>query len=180
MNDQEELKNLPREADVESDDEAPEEVTKLNAKDQALELLRHEKEARTSAAANKRKRTTRSSATESKAVEEAVEELPEDILSAVAAHHEEEKVEQELEAARERAAKKRLTAALKKKTHIRQFGNIQVQTVDDLAAQQTRKLTASTEEFLARKNAPQRARMSVLEGHASLFSKKQKQKAQRA
>lgn len=68
---------------------------------------------------------------------------------------------------------------LKKKSHIRQFGHIQVQTVDEAARVQTRPLSASAEEFLARKTAPHRARMNVLEGHAALFTKKQKQKLQR-
>lgn len=92
----------------------------------------------------------------------------------------EEEAEQEAESAQAAATAKRQRAALKKKTHTRQFGNVHVQTVGELERQQARPLSASAEEFLKRRSAPHRARMSVLEGHPALFTKKQKQRAQHA
>ncbi|RLN87721.1 hypothetical protein BBJ28_00015079 [Nothophytophthora sp. Chile5] len=154
-------------------DEAPEVVTKQSAEEQALEQLRHEGEARTKAKADA-KRKRKSKQTEKKPEQKEVEELPADILTA------------EEEAAASARAKRRRAAAdakrakvMAKKTHTRQFGNIQVQTLDALETTQTRDLSSSAQEFLARRETPHRPRMNVLEGHPSLFTKKQKERSQR-
>lgn len=57
MSGEDEFKNLPRENDsaTESDDEAPEVVSKQSAKQQVEELQRQEKEARKSAAASNKR-----------------------------------------------------------------------------------------------------------------------------
>ncbi|POM63733.1 Hypothetical protein PHPALM_20830 [Phytophthora palmivora] len=161
-------------------DEAPEVVTKQSATEQALTQRRQEDEARAQAkAATKRKRKTKQ--------ETEVPELPDDVLSAVAARTEEEDAAEEQETAAELRAKKRravkeakLAKLMEKKTHTRQFGNIQVQTLETLENTQTRELSASAKEFLELRSAPTRARMNVMEGHPSLFTKKQKQRSQRA
>ncbi|KAJ0406133.1 hypothetical protein ATCC90586_000590 [Pythium insidiosum] len=172
-----------------SDDEAPEVVSKESAKELALEQRRQEKEAvRQQAISAKRKRKTQDEDAASKAAadepvaeehEDEQEEaddapaLPDDVLSALATRDEENKVEQELESARDRQRRKR-AAAMKERTHIRDFGTVQVRTLDTLEAAQRRELTSSAAAFLDRKSAPHRARMNVLEGHASQFTKKQK------
>jgi hypothetical protein len=116
-----------------------------------------------------------------------VPELPDDVLSAVAARNdEEEEVEQEEQEAELRAKKRRavkqakMAELMQKKTHTRQFGNIQVQTLDAVENKQTRGLSKSAKEFLALRSAPSKPRMNVLEGHPSLFAKKQKQRGKRA
>lgn len=83
------------------------------------------------------------------------------------------------EEARERT-RKRHAALKRKQTHIRQFGNVQVRTLASAEADAeaaSRKLSSEADAFLARRAAPHRERMSVLEGHPSLFTKKQKQRA---
>ncbi|KAF4316163.1 hypothetical protein BBO99_00008832 [Phytophthora kernoviae] len=162
-------------------DEAPEVVTKQSATQKALELRRQEGEARAQAkAAAKRKRKTKQDKTETE-----VPELPEEILSAVAARNEEdEAVEEEEVAAKARAKKRRadakLAKLLEKKTHMRQFGNIEVKTLDAVETAKTRELSESAKEFLALREAPNRPRMNVMEGHPTQFTKKQKQRSQRA
>ncbi|GMF26128.1 unnamed protein product [Phytophthora fragariaefolia] len=162
-------------------DEAPEVVTKQSAEQQALTLRRHEDAARAQAKAQA------TSKQEPKPQDE-VPELPDDVLSAVAAHHEEEQQQQQeqqqQETAAQRRAKKRKQAKvaelLRRKTHTRQFGNIEVQTLDAVEDAQTRELSDSAKQFLERRTAPHRPRMNVLEGHASQFTKKQKQRSQRS
>jgi hypothetical protein len=83
------------------------------------------------------------------------------------------------EAARERT-RKRHAALRQKQTHVRQFGHVQVRTLasaESDAEAASRALSGEAKAFLARRAAPLRARMSVLEGHPSLFTKKQKQRA---
>ncbi|DBA00169.1 TPA: hypothetical protein N0F65_007794 [Lagenidium giganteum] len=178
-----------------SDDEAPEEVSKTSAKEKALELIRHEEEARaTAAAAAKRyaqdgcskKRKTRSS-TKAKEEEEQedelaedgevesaeVDELPDDILSAVAARNEEEEEERERQERSDARVRARSELA-KKRQHIRTFGNIEVKTLRSIEATTGRELSKEAEDFMALRTAPHRARMNVLAGHPSQFSKKQK------
>ncbi|TMW59534.1 hypothetical protein Poli38472_004603 [Pythium oligandrum] len=169
------------------DDEAPEVVSKASAKEQALERLRHEEEARVTAP-TRRKRKAPTAREEIEATEDADEqadgeeeeapELPADVLSALATRDEEEREENELEAKRERQRRKR-AAAMKQRSHIRDFGTVQVQTLEALDASESRKLNDAAVAFLERKSAPQRARMNVLEGHPSLFTKKQKTRAAR-
>ncbi|KAG7384926.1 hypothetical protein PHYBOEH_009256 [Phytophthora boehmeriae] len=162
-------------------DEAPEVVTKQSATQQALELRRQEGEARAQAKiAAKRKRKPKQDKAETE-----VAELPEDILSAVAARNEEdEAVEEEELAAKARAKKRRANAKLaklmEKKTHTRQFGNIEVKTLDAVEAAKTRELSDSAKQFLELRAAPSRPRMNVMEGHSTQFTKKQKQRSQRA
>ncbi|KAF1785439.1 hypothetical protein GQ600_27491 [Phytophthora cactorum] len=146
-------------------DEAPEVVTKQSATEQALTQQRQEEEARAQAKAAKRKRKTK----QEPKPEEEVPELSDDVLSAVAARNEEEAEEDEAEELR---AKKRQEA------HTRQFGNIQVQTLESLENTQTRELSTSAKQFLERRLAPTRERMNVMEGHPSQFTKKQKQRSQ--
>lgn len=109
-------------------------------------------------------------------------ELPDDVLSAVAARNDEEDAAEEEETAAELRAKKRRAVKeaklMKKKTHTRQFGNIQVQTLETLENTQTRELPASAKKFLELRAAPNRTRMNVLEGHPSQFTKKQKRRSQ--
>ncbi|GMF24669.1 unnamed protein product [Phytophthora lilii] len=149
---------VPRPEGSNSDDEAPEVVTKQSAQEQALTQQRHEEEAR-----------------EPKETEE-VPELPDDVLSAVAARNEEEEAAEEQEVAAALRAEKRQAAKLaklmQKKTHTRQFGNIQVQTLDSLEQTQARELSESAKKFLERRTAPTRPRMNVLEGHPTQFAKK--------
>ncbi|KAG6606590.1 uncharacterized protein IUM83_14326 [Phytophthora cinnamomi] len=156
-------------------DEAPEVVTKQSAAEQARTLQRQQDEAKAQAKAlAKRKRKSKQEP--KKEVE--VPELPDDVLSAVAAHHEEEEQLEQQETAAQIRAKKRKQAKvaelMMKKTHTRQFGSIQVQTLDALEDAQTRELSQSAKEFLDRRMAPNRPRMNVLEGHPSQFTKKQK------
>ncbi|KAK1942079.1 hypothetical protein P3T76_006401 [Phytophthora citrophthora] len=177
----------PVEHDSDSD-EAPEVVTKQSAKEQVLTLQRQEEEARAQAkAATKRKRKAKQ---EPKKEEEASNEVPElsdDILSAVAARNEEEddaeeeEAEAELRARKRRAVKEaKMAEMMEKKTHTRQFGNIQVQTVEALKNTQARELTESAKKFLELRSAPTRARMNLLQGHSTQFTKKQKKRMQRA
>ncbi|KUG01656.1 hypothetical protein AM587_10009713 [Phytophthora nicotianae] len=160
-------------------DEAPEVVTKQSATEQALTQQRQEEEARAQATAAKRKRKTK----QEPKPEEEVPELSDDVLSAVAARNE---VEEEEDKAEELRAKKRraveeakLAKLMEKKTHTRQFGNIQVQTLESLKNTQTRELSTSAKQFLERRLAPTRARMNIMEGHPSQFARKQKLRSQR-
>ncbi|KAG2789838.1 hypothetical protein PC129_g14453 [Phytophthora cactorum] len=159
-------------------DEAPEVVTKQSATEQALTQQRQEEEARAQAKAAKRKRKTK----QEPKPEEEVPELSDDVLSAVAARNEEEAEEdeaEELRAKKRRAEKEaKLAKLMEKKTHTRQFGNIQVQTLESLENTQTRELSTSAKQFLERRLAPTRERMNVMEGHPSQFTKKQKQRSQ--
>ncbi|CAI5723346.1 unnamed protein product [Peronospora destructor] len=155
-------------------DEAPEVMTKQKATEKALTQCRQEKEARVQAKATKRKR-------KNKQLTE-VPELPDEVLSAVAARKEkeEEAAEKEEAMAQLRAKKTRalkevkLAKLMEKKTHTRQFGNIQVQTLEALEKTQTRALLDSAKEFMELRMAPTRERMNVMEGHASQFTKKRK------
>ncbi|KAG1712351.1 hypothetical protein DVH05_000098 [Phytophthora capsici] len=177
----------PLEHDSDSD-EAPEVVTKQSAKDQALTLQRQEEEARAQAkAAAKRKRKTKQETKKKEEVTEEVPELSDDILSAVAARNEEEgaaeeeEEEMELRARKRRAVKEaKMAELMEKKTHTRQFGNIQVQTVESLENTQARALTESAKKFLELRSAPTRARMNLLQGHSTQFTKKQKKRMQGA
>ncbi|KAG7382988.1 hypothetical protein PHYPSEUDO_004167 [Phytophthora pseudosyringae] len=177
------IKVRPEEHESDSD-EAPEVVTKQSATQQAQTQQRQEEEARAQAkAAAKRKRKTKQ---ETKPEQE-VPELSDDVLSAVAARKEEDEAAEEEETAAELRAKKRravkearLAKLMEKKTHTRQFGNIQVQTLETLENTQTRELSASAKEFLELRAAPTRTRMNVMEGHPSQFTKKQKLRSQRA
>ncbi|KAG6949199.1 hypothetical protein JG688_00014732 [Phytophthora aleatoria] len=159
-------------------DEAPEVVTKQSATEQALMQQRQEEEARAQAKAAKRKRKTK----QEPKPEEEVPELSDDVLSAVAARNEEDAEEdeaEELRAKKRRAVKEaKLAKLMEKKTHTRQFGNIQVQTLESLENTQTRELSTSANQFLERRLAPTRERMNVMEGHPSQFTKKQKQRSQ--
>ncbi|KAF1786878.1 hypothetical protein GQ600_404 [Phytophthora cactorum] len=161
-------------------DEAPEVVTKQSATEQALMQQRQEEEARAQA---KRPRggSNRKTKQEPKPEEE-VPELSDDVLSAVAARNEEDAEEdeaEELRAKKRRAVKEaKLAKLMEKKTHTRQFGNIQVQTLESLENTQTRELSTSAKQFLERRLAPTRERMNVMEGHPSQFTKKQKQRSQ--
>ncbi|GLD97252.1 hypothetical protein PINS_up022408 [Pythium insidiosum] len=181
--------------DSDSDDEAPEVVSKESAKELALEQRRQEKDAaRQQAISAKRKRKAADEEEAPKADADAAADeetqqgdddneneeeddeapaLPDDVLSALATRDEEDKAEQELESALDRQRRKR-AASMKQRTHIRDFGSVQVRTIDTLDAAQRRELTAAAASFLDRKSAPHRARMNVLEGHASQFTKKQK------
>ncbi|OWY96285.1 hypothetical protein PHMEG_00033485, partial [Phytophthora megakarya] len=145
----------------------------------ALTQRRQEDEARKASTKRKRKPKQETKETE-------VPELSDDVLSAVAARNEEEDAVEEEETAAQLRAKKRravkeakLAKLMEKKTHTRQFGNIQVQTLKSLENTHARELSASAKEFLELRSAPTRARMNVLEGHATLFTKKQKQRSQR-
>ncbi|KAL3671096.1 hypothetical protein V7S43_004278 [Phytophthora oleae] len=180
----------PVEHDSDSD-EAPEVVTKQSAKEQALTLQRQEEEARAQAkAATKRKRKTKQEPKKEEEVAEVSEEVPElseDVLSAVAARNEEEEAadeeeeEAELRARKRRAVKEaKMAELMEKKTHTRQFGNIQVQTVEAMENTQARELSESAKKFLELRSAPTRARMNLLQGHASQFTKKKKKRMQRA
>ncbi|ETI41005.1 hypothetical protein, variant [Phytophthora nicotianae CJ01A1] len=160
-------------------DEAPEVVTKQSATEQALTQQRQEEEARAQATAAKRKRKTK----QEPKPEEEVPELSDDVLSAVAARNEEEEEEdkaEELRAKKRRAVEEaKLAKLMEKKTHTRQFGNIQVQTLESLENTQTRELSTSAKQFLERRLAPTRARMNIMEGHPSQFARKQKLRSQR-
>ncbi|ETI41004.1 hypothetical protein F441_13643 [Phytophthora nicotianae CJ01A1] len=161
-------------------DEAPEVVTKQSATEQALTQQRQEEEARAQAtAAKSRKRKTK----QEPKPEEEVPELSDDVLSAVAARNEEEEEEdkaEELRAKKRRAVEEaKLAKLMEKKTHTRQFGNIQVQTLESLENTQTRELSTSAKQFLERRLAPTRARMNIMEGHPSQFARKQKLRSQR-
>ncbi|ETL87787.1 hypothetical protein, variant [Phytophthora nicotianae] len=160
-------------------DEAPEVVTKQSATEQALTQQRQEEEARAQATAAKRKRKTK----QGPKPEEELPELSDDVLSAVAARNEEEEEEdkaEELRAKKRRAVKEaKLAKLMEKKTHTRQFGNIQVQTLESLENTQTRELSTSAKQFLERRLAPTRARMNIMEGHPSQFARKQKLRSQR-
>ena len=68
----------------------------------------------------------------------------------------------------------KMAKLMEKKTHTRQFGNIQVQTLEALEKTQTRALSDSAKEFMELRLAPTRERMNVMEGHPSQFTKKQK------
>ncbi|KAE8908630.1 hypothetical protein PF005_g14281 [Phytophthora fragariae] len=164
-------------------DEAPEVVTKQSAAQQARALQQQEEEAKAQAKAQALAKRKRKSKQEPKKQEE-VPELSDDVLSAVAARNDEEEELEQQETKDEIRAKKRkqqkVAELLKKKTHTRQFGSIEVQTLDALEDAQTRGLSDSAKEFLERLNAPGRPRMNVLEGHESLFTKKQKQRSQRS
>ncbi|ETO69676.1 hypothetical protein, variant [Phytophthora nicotianae P1976] len=160
-------------------DEAPEVVTKQSATEQALTQQRQEEEARAQATAAKRKRKTK----QEPKPEEEVPELSDDVLSAVAARNEEEEEEdkaEELRAKKRRAVEEaKLAKLMEKKTHTRQFGNIQVQTLESLENTETRELSTSAKQFLERRLAPTRARMNIMEGHPSQFARKQKLRSQR-
>ncbi|CEG35736.1 uncharacterized protein PHALS_00071 [Plasmopara halstedii] len=153
-------------------DEAPEVVTKQSAKEQALNQQRQEKEAHAQVKEAKRKRKVKKVTAEA----EEVPKLSDDVLSAVATRHEEEDAVDsvaEIRAQKQLAVKRAKVAKLmEKKTHTRQFGNIQVQTLETLENMQTRELSASAKEFLLRRTAPSRARMNILDGHPSQFTKK--------
>ncbi|KAF4145730.1 hypothetical protein GN958_ATG05047 [Phytophthora infestans] len=160
-------------------DEAPEVVTKQSATEKALTQQRQEEEARAQATAAKRKRKSK----QEPKPEEDVPELSDDVLSVVAARNEEETEEdqaEELRAMKRRAVEEaKLAKLIEKKTHTRQFGNIQVQTLESLENTRTRELSTSAKHFLERRLAPTRARMNVMEGHPSQFTKKQKFRSQR-
>lgn len=63
---------------------------------------------------------------------------------------------------------------MKVRTHTRDFGTVQVQTLESINAIQSRTLSSSAAEFLERKTAPKRERMNVLAGHSSQFVKQRK------
>ncbi|CAH0519794.1 unnamed protein product [Peronospora belbahrii] len=154
-------------------DEAPEFVTNHIATENARMQRRQEDEAYAQAKATKRKRKLKQ-LTETP-------ELPDDVLVAVAARKEQEEAAEEQETAMQLRIKKRralkevkVAHLMEKKIHTRQFGNIQVQTLEALEKMQTRTLPASAKEFLNLRTAPSRARMNVMEGHPSQFTKKQK------
>ncbi|KAL4087857.1 hypothetical protein PRIC1_012288 [Phytophthora ramorum] len=157
-------------------DEAPEIVTKQSATQQAQEQRQQEHEARVQAkAAKSRKRKSKQEVQEQSG---AVPELSDEILSAVAAREEEEEAVNEEEAAEQRRADKRRAKKqaklMQKKTHTRQFGNIQVQTLEALEKTQTRELTDGAKEFVERRTAPKRERMDLMKGHPAHFCKKQR------
>ncbi|CAI5714401.1 unnamed protein product [Peronospora effusa] len=156
-------------------EEAPEVMTKQSATEIVQKQRRQEKEARARAMATKSRKRKNKQLTE-------VPELPDEVLSVVAARKEEEEeaAEKEETMAQLRAKKRRalneakLAKLMEKKTHTRQFGNIQVQTLEALEKTQTRTLLASAKEFMELRFAPTRERMNVMEGHASQFTKKRK------
>ncbi|TDH66396.1 hypothetical protein CCR75_005231 [Bremia lactucae] len=148
-------------------DGAPEVLTKESATEHAI-AQQHQLSGHHSA---RRKRKIKPEAE----LKDKTLELPDDVLLAVAARTEEAVAvdsRDELRAKKQRAVKRaRLEKQLQTKTHTRQFGNIQVQTLEALENTQTRELSTDATEFLMRKMAPSRARMNVLEGHPSQFTK---------
>uniref|UniRef100_A0AAV1THR7 Uncharacterized protein n=1 Tax=Peronospora matthiolae TaxID=2874970 RepID=A0AAV1THR7_9STRA len=175
----------PNSSDSDSD-EAPDVVLNHNAMEDMLTQRREETAARAHAKAviKSRKRTKSRQETE-------VPDLPDDVLLAVAARKEEDEVKEEetretMEKEEARRTKRRkgmednvVKVLEEKKTHTRQFGNIYVQTLDSLEMTKTREVSDNARQFLKLRTAPMRQRMNVMEGHSSLFTKKQKYRSQR-
>uniref|UniRef100_M4BP91 Uncharacterized protein n=1 Tax=Hyaloperonospora arabidopsidis (strain Emoy2) TaxID=559515 RepID=M4BP91_HYAAE len=159
-------------------DEAPDVVSNQNAMEEMLTQRREETAARAHAkAVIKRKRKSRQ--------ETEVLDLPNDVLLAIAAGKEEETREM-MEKEEARRTKRRegiednvVRLMEEKKTHTRQFGNIYVQTLETLKMTKTREVSDNARQFLKLRTAPMRQRMNAMEGHSSLFTKKQKYRSQR-
>jgi hypothetical protein len=94
-------------------------------------------------------------------------------LTCIIPHYREQE-EDEVIAAQQKT--KKLKKLAENRQHIRQFGNITVQRIEDLEAEKLRRMPRSAGEFLKRMNGPNRKRMDVLEGHPSRFSRLQKRK----
>ncbi|OQS00815.1 hypothetical protein THRCLA_05853 [Thraustotheca clavata] len=130
-----------------SDDEAPEQVSMAVARSKALESRDSERQARKAAVAQPTKKE-----------EIVIEDLPDDILAAVSAAQEQQNVDEEEEEEEIVKPKK----SVKKNSHIRRFGNIQVTTLANVTKEADGEaLPAAALSFTQRLMAPQRKRAST-------------------